>query len=477
MKSSWIKQLNPASFRGLRFGVLGGEARFGRRLAVHEYPGRDKPYAEDMGRGTRVINLVGFLVDGSLIYDGGDVLEQRDLMIGAAEKAGPGVLIHPTLGKMTVSIPDGGLSVVERWDEGRYFELHFSFIESGDRVFPAAKPDHKSFLENVCIALGLDSLGDFVASVQATVSTVFKAIKTAEGMISDALDMVESVIQAGQSAVNAVIDTVAGFQQIVGRITHDASSLTSLVSLLSGDFGRYSSGSISSALQQSKKGRDSSATIASVIAGSVAKRDAVTTASADLAAAAAGFSASTVEAFAKSAQALVATVAAAIATPADQIRLLSQLASFTTTDYASTSQIGQAKTVAQYVTASLLRRAAIIQLATAASNYAPSSYDDALTIRNTVVAFIDAEMLIAGDMGDDATFNSLRNLRLAVVRDLDARGASLAPLEVFTVRDSLPSLVLANRLYQDPNRSDELIGEADPIHPAFMPSSFRALSN
>lgn len=475
--TSWVKQLNPASFRGLRFGVLGGEARFGRRLAVHEYPGRDKPFAEDMGRATRVINLVGFLVADSLVYDGGDVIEQRDLMIGAAEKAGPGILIHPTLGQMTVSIPDGGLSVVERWDEGRYFELHFSFIESGDRVFPAAKPDHKSFLDNVCIVLGLDSLGDFVSSVESTVSTVFKAIKTAEGFISDALDMVESVIQAGQSAVNAVIDTVAGFQQIVGRISHDASSLTSLTSLLTGDFGRYSSGSISSALQQSKKGHDSSATVASLIADSVAKRSAVAAASATLATAAAGFGPGTVEAFAKAAQNLVVTVAAGIPTPADQIRLLSQLANFTTTDYASTSQIGQAKTVAQYVTAALLRRAAIVQLATASSNYAPSSYDDAVTIRNTVVAFIDSEMLIAGDMGDDATYGSLRNLRQAVVQDLDARGASLAPLEVFAIRDNLPSLVLANRLYQDPTRSDELIGEADPIHPAFMPSSFRALSS
>lgn len=473
----WVKQLNPASFRGLRFGVLGGEARFGRRLAVHEYPGRDKPYAEDMGRGLRVVNLVGFLISDSLVYDGGDVIEQRDLMIGAAEKAGPGILIHPTLGQMLVSVPAGGLSVVERWDEGRYFELHFSFIESGDRVFPATKPDHRSFLELVLSALGLDAAADFVASVQANVSAVFKAIKTAEGYISDALDMVESVIDAGQSAVNAVVDTVAGFQQIVGRISRDASQLSSLTSLLSGDFGRYKAGATTSALQQSRKGHDSSAELAGIIAASVAQRAAVATASTALATAAAGFGAGSLATFTQAAQALVATVAAGIAAPADQIRLLSQLASFTTTDYASTSQIGQAKTVAQYVTAALLRRAAIGQLAKAANAYVPTSYDDAISVRNTVVGFIEAEMLIAGDMGDDATYGSLRDLRQAVVQDLDARGASLAPLEVFTLRDSLPSLVLANRLYQDATRSDELIGVADPIHPAFMPSSFRALSS
>ena len=50
---SWPQMLNQASFRGVPFAVYGGDARFGRRLALHEYPGRDKPYIEDMGRSTR----------------------------------------------------------------------------------------------------------------------------------------------------------------------------------------------------------------------------------------------------------------------------------------------------------------------------------------------------------------------------------------------------------------------------------------
>jgi len=475
--TSWVKQLNPATFRGIRFGVLGGEASFGRRVAVHEYPGRDKPYIEDMGRAARRITLVGFLLENSLIYGGDGVIEQRDLLIGAAEKAGPGLLVHPTLGLLQVSVPPGGLSVAERWDEGRYFEIRLSFIESGDRVFPTAKVAHKTLLDSLVDKLGIAALSDFVRSAEATISTVFKAIKTVEGVISDALDTVESVIEVGQSAVNAVIDTIAGVQQIAGRIMHDASNITSLASLLTGDYGRYASGSISSALQQSQKTRDSSATMSSLIADSVAQRAAVVVASDDLGAAAESFGASTVQAFAEAAQALVTVLVAGIAAPADQIRLLSDLASLSTSDYASTSQIGQAKTVAQYITATLVRRAAIGAMATASSNYAPGSYDEALTVRNTVVAFIDAEMLVAGDLGDDSTYTALRALRQAVVADLEERGASLAPLETYTLSDSLPSLVLANRLYQDASRSDELIGEADPIHPAFMPSSFRALSS
>ena len=475
--TSWIKTLNPATFRGCRFGVLGSEAAFGRRVAVHEYPGRDKPYVEDMGRATRRITIAGFLVENSLIYGGDTVIEQRDLLVAAAETKGPGLLIHPTLGLLQVSIPPGGLVVSERWDEGRYFEFRMTFIESGFKVFPTTKAASKSLLDTLVAKLGIASLSDFVSSVEATISTVFKAINTAEGLVSDALDTVESVIEVGQSAVSSVISTIASVQVLAGRIMNDASSITSLTSLLTGDYGRYASGSVSSALQQSQKTLDSSATISSLIADSVVQRAAVATASDTLATAAAGFSAATVETFAEAAQDLVTTLVAGIATPADQIRLLSSLASFTTSNYSSTSQIGQAKTVAQYVTAALVRRAAIGALATAASDYAPSSYDDALTVRDTVVALVDAEILIAGDLGDDATYAALVAVRQAVVADLNERGASLAPLDTFTFGGNMPSLVLAQRLYQDATRSDELIGEADPIHPAFMPASFRALAS
>ncbi len=40
-----------------------------------------------------------------------------------------------------------------------------------------------------------------------------------------------------------------------------------------------------------------------------------------------------------------------------------------------------------------------------------------------------------------------------------------------------PALYLANRLYQDPTRAPQLVAEADPPHPAFMPPAFRALAS
>jgi prophage DNA circulation protein len=124
---SWRDDLQPASLNGVRFGVLGDEARFGRKTVLHEYPMRDKPYAEDLGRAARRISITGFLIEDSLVYGGGSVTAQRDALVAAAETAGPATLVHPTLGRLTVNLPEDGLAIAERWDAGRYMEIRLCF--------------------------------------------------------------------------------------------------------------------------------------------------------------------------------------------------------------------------------------------------------------------------------------------------------------------------------------------------------------
>jgi prophage DNA circulation protein len=58
---------------------------------------------------------------------------------------------------------------------------------------------------------------------------------------------------------------------------------------------------------------------------------------------------------------------------------------------------------------------------------------------------------------------------------MSALSASLSELMQFNSAQPLPALTLANRLYQDVGRADELIQESDVPHPAFMPVSMRVL--
>jgi len=180
--------------------------------------------------------------------------------------------------------------------------------------------------------------------------------------------------------------------------------------------------------------------------------------------------------FASAAQSLAAAVLATTIDPADSIRLLSSLAVFAPTGVNDTSNVGMAMAAMQSASADLFRRAAVVALARASAMYQPSSYDDAANIRTAVCNLIDEEMLTAADQGEDATYLALKSLRTAVVNDLTRRGASLARITTFTCPAPLPSLVLANRLYQDAGRDNELVVQANCPHPAFMPVRFKALS-
>ena len=133
-----LGDIQPASFRGVPFGVLTAESRFGRSLAIHEYPFKDTIWPEDLGRATRRFTIQGFLITDSLVYGGGDVIDQRDQLVGAVETQGAGTLIHPTYGRLQVSIPDDGLVIFERLDAGTYMEFMLACYEAGERTFPAA---------------------------------------------------------------------------------------------------------------------------------------------------------------------------------------------------------------------------------------------------------------------------------------------------------------------------------------------------
>ncbi|MEG3348417.1 hypothetical protein [Novacetimonas sp. GS1] len=178
-----------------------------------------------------------------------------------------------------------------------------------------------------------------------------------------------------------------------------------------------------------------------------------------------------------SVQALTESLRTACADPADAIRLLLSLATWTPTTLPSTAPVGAAIATLVGAMGQTLRRCALVSLANACAEYEPSSYNDALSIRAQVVQAFDVEILAAADAYQDATYQALRSLRTAVVIDITTRGAQLAALITVTTPAPDSALSLAYRLYGDATRADDLISRADPVHPAFMPTSFEALQS
>lgn len=438
---SFWEQLRPASFRGVPFAVLSGGVAFGRKTAVHNYPDRDTVWVEDLGRAPRRFHLTGFLV-------GDDVIAQRNQLIAACETPGPGALVHPTLGRRTVTLIEVGTS--ERWEQGRVFEVTFSFTEGSQRLYPT---NASATPAATLLAAGQ---GDLAAALSFATHAI-------------------AALQAGAAVVEQAVQTVTAWVARASGIVTDATTVFRFVSTLPGAFGRQSLnvGGFTNLQRATPAGSQTTQTqtgAASAARGTVASSAAATNS------AASGLDASTASGFGATAQALMASVAAAAPDPYDAIRALGRAASYSTDDYNSGTPVGLARAAIQQASDDLFQRAAACAMARASAAYQPTSAEDAAAIRDLVLATLDTIILAVADEGDDGTYDALRAVRAAVVQDLNARGANLPTVVTVALPAALPALTLAQRLYQDATRADQLVMQADPVHPAFMPVSFQALS-
>jgi prophage DNA circulation protein len=219
----WRDELRPASWRGVPFDVLHYDGKFGRRTVVHEYPFRDAVWVEDLGRGMRRLNLIGYLV-------GDDVAQQQDALIEAAEAPGPGELMHPTLGLRQVSLVDFTPSA--RHDLGRVIELAFSFIEGGERIFPGSSVATGDVLQTAADGMEEAASGDFLTSVQAAVAGGQEALAQAQATVRGWTSTAQRLVGSATNAINSVGSLVPGFNSQFGRyLTGARSPLSQLASI------------------------------------------------------------------------------------------------------------------------------------------------------------------------------------------------------------------------------------------------------
>jgi len=136
---TWQENLEPASFRGVEFFIDTNEISFGRRNILHEYPLRDVPFAEDLGRKASTISVSAYVI-------GTDYIAKRDALISAIrDKNTPGTLILPTSGALLV-IPQECRKRFSNKEGGiEYLEL--SFVEAGENKYPDENANSKAKVE------------------------------------------------------------------------------------------------------------------------------------------------------------------------------------------------------------------------------------------------------------------------------------------------------------------------------------------
>jgi prophage DNA circulation protein len=175
-------------------------------------------------------------------------------------------------------------------------------------------------------------------------------------------------------------------------------------------------------------------------------------------------------------QAVLLALANCAALANDQINILGAMATFSTPYLITgTDALGMEIAAAQTAIASVIRVAALYQLALAVFKYTPTSQTDASSLRLSVGELFDNEMVTQATNFCDTYYNDLNNVRLSVIQYLAQTGNALAPMGTFTFGTSLPSLVLAYRLYQDSTMEPDLVARNLPIDPGFCPLQIEAL--
>ncbi|MBP1034241.1 DNA circularization protein [Serratia fonticola] len=446
----WRGHIYPASFRGVPFAIVSGEGVYGRRQAVHEYPYRNTAWVEDLGRGTRKFTLRGFIVQGSLVYDAPDVMTQRDSLVAACEMDGPGTLVHPTLGELTVSIPDGGLRLMEGVETGRSFEFTLTVIESGLKVFAiTSSTPANSLVQANWLRTASAAAAKFIGTVKGELRTVTQAIKTLK-------------------------NTAAFWGNMVKSTTNEVTNLSNVLRSTFGSsrYGRYNSGTVGGSVSGAT-GAITREADTDDYPGLVKQKmaEAVTGRAQLLSETTALQNTTSIEGFSQSATAIVMTVVSVSGSVEEKIRMLETLAGYRSSTFYATSSDAAISLSANILLCVLSAGA----MAAVAADYSPSSYDDAIAMLNRVCDTMDTVLLLAADAGNDDDYTNLLATRNSLVDAFTLKGAKLSALTQISMSTSMPALALANRLYQDGARGDELIQTVQPRHPAFMPLTFRAL--
>lgn len=208
-------QLKPASFRGVPFKVSESDIEIGRRTEVHEYPKRDKPWVEDLGRATRSFEVNGFVL-------GDDYVDQANRLIGALETEGSGTLVHPWLGTMTVTVKDPARL---HFDEGLgQATISMSFVESGELTFPSAGSATQAQSRLAADGLQTSAISDFAKNFSVSGFQDFVSSE-AKGLISSVVGTLSGGTLSGLDAVGYASRAASALQTIMSLVSGSSSNL------------------------------------------------------------------------------------------------------------------------------------------------------------------------------------------------------------------------------------------------------------
>lgn len=411
--SEWRERKQGASFRGVPFLVDSDSVPVGRRTQLHEFPQRDQPFVEDLGRRTRQYKFTGFVA-------GDDFLAQRDRLLTALDKPGAGELVHPWFGRLTVTAGECELSHAR--NELGMARFNLVFID-GMLEFPVQSPNTRRALAAQAPSL-FDSIKGRFDAAMAPVDLARQRASAVRSAVSGAMGFVLKFLNPGTALGNDLSSLVSSLMNGPGAF---ADSLLSGISGLQRSFSGYgSSGSFSSS-------RTKAAELSALPASAPVPADPE-----------------------------LATIQAAVVGLVQDAALLDVLLDMAEVPVA----VNPGVSAPAAVDVQLAQQGATVEAGTAVETPVPVA-DDVLAVRD---AISEALWSVAGESPPEH-FGALSEARVALDQHLTEVARSGVGLRVYAPAETVSALVLAHALYGDAQRSGEIVARNRVRHPGFVPAT------
>lgn len=443
---AWLTTLHsqPGTLDGVPFRVDGHNSKFGRKTVVHDYPGRDLPYVEDLGRKGRHFTIQAFIV-------GADYMKGRDALLAVVEKPGLKRLVHPWIGRVNVSVV-GDVDLVETIKEGGMAVFTLVLLESAGNVTPVVAPDTASATVAAVKTAHLSVIASMSAAVMNAASYVQDQMsglidEMNTGFQSLVADLpfppgaMSSVLSAGEAAIMGKNPLSA----LLGQWSTPAGILSSVVSFASGGTGLFANLVNLGYVGLLRTGALSSLGVGNNFFGGspVPVPNLVVKP--------------------QSAAILPQPYSARPMTPMRLIQAMSPNISWPVLPANTPTQIEAANNAAAMRAA--VAQVFAIEQARLSSALAYSSQQDAFAVRDYVCGQL-ATLAMTAEYG---VYVALRQLQAAVYADLTAQGNADPQVISFTSAATLPAIVVAYNLYGDASRESDILSRNPSIaNPVFV---------
>lgn len=432
-------------FRNVKFWQVEANEEVGQRLVVHEYPQRNTPYVEFMGRKTRKYSVKAICA--------GDNWEQaRDALKAAAELSTSGTLIHPSYGEMVVWCETCHVSNFYVNGVGKA-EIDLTFVEQGlaSSTAPTAVSSTKGAVQGAAatlqdkIRLGFSALTQLARLPQTAIDYLTNSIQDVLGVnpyqIMSTIDALQSLSQTDITSALFPSYITSYLQSFRGSFI-DSVQNKSVPNLPSTITGGTTSINTSNFTQNFPYEDNKHITTITTDTGEVISVSITPTQ-------------------------IVQLHNDIIATALDIVNN-NNLPTVTDNNKLLKTQLTH---MYKFIAATC-----VIEQVVTCTYLSFSAVQEAEAVWTQVLGNIDSIIEISADNNDDATYEAMQDIKQLFVADIRARAPTLDKLTTKNIATPKPSLVVAYNLYSDISREQEIINRNKVTNPSFIVGSIEVLN-